>query len=201
MSPMRRSREERRRQIADATLKIVGQYGVQGTTVARVAAAVGMSGPALYKHFSGRAEMLEAAMDLLLERVVTWLDSSDNPDALERLRELGRDHAAGIATNYEGVVAPLFEFAASGPRSHLTEQMAARQRAAIQKFVDIIHEGQEQGSIRRDIDVPAVAWSLIGLSWVENFATLEGLGEFVGDGISERILDGILERIDARAEA
>jgi hypothetical protein len=46
--------------------------------------------------------------------------------------------------------------------------------------------------------VTAVAWSLIGLTWVENSATLEGLTEFVGDGISERLLEGILTRIDAR---
>ena len=194
-----RARGDRRLQIADAALRVVGEYGVQGATMARVATKVGISAPALYKHFSSRAEMLEAAMDLLLERVVSWLDSSTNPNALERLRELGYRHASSIATDYEGVVAPLFEFAASGPRSHLTEQMARRQRAALQKFVDIITEGQEQGTIRTDIDVPVVAWSLIGLTWIENFALLEGLNEFVADGTSARMLEWILGEIAAPA--
>ncbi|MCL5734056.1 MAG: TetR/AcrR family transcriptional regulator [Actinobacteria bacterium] len=198
---MAKPRGDRRQQIADATLKIVGEYGVQGTTMARVAQKVGISGPALYKHFANRAEMLEAAMDLLLERVVSWLDSSTNPNALERLRELGYRHASSMAANYEGVVAPLFEFAASGPRSHLTEQMARRQRAALQKFIDIIAEGQRQGTIRGDIDIEVAAWSLIGLTWVENFAMLEGLNEFIADGTSTRMLEGILATIATPAAA
>ena len=195
MVSVARPRGDRRQQIADATLRVVGGYGVQGTTMARVAAHVGISGPALYKHFSNRSEMLEAAMDLLLERVTAWLDSSTNPDALERLRELGLRHASSIATDYEGVVAPLFEFVASGPRSQLTEQMARRQRATLQKVVDIITEGQRQGTIRRDIDVQVAAWSLIGLTWMENFALLEGMTEFVTDGISAKMLNRVLGEI------
>ena len=197
---MRKTREERRAEIAAAALKIVGEYGVQGTTMARIADAVGISGPALYKHFTGRTEILEAAMDMLLVRVVSWLDSSRNPNALERLRELGTRHALTIAADYEGVVAPLFEFAAAGPRSQLTGQLAQRQRAALQRFVAIIEEGQAQGTIRRDIDVQVMAWSLMGLTWIENLATLEGMEEFVADGVSKRMLDRILAEIAAPDE-
>jgi AcrR family transcriptional regulator len=160
--------------------------------MARIADAVGISGPALYKHFANRAEILEAAMDLLLVRVISWLDSSRNPNALERLRELGTKHSSTIATDYEGVVAPLFEFAAAGPRSHLSGQLAQRQRAALQRFVAIIEEGQAQGTIRRDIDVEVAAWGLMGLTWIENLAALEGMEEFVTEGISTRMLERTL---------
>jgi AcrR family transcriptional regulator len=194
---MRKTREERRTEIAAAALGIVGEYGVQGATMARIADVVGISGPALYKHFSGRAEILEAAMDLLLVRVVSWLDSSKNPNALERLRELGHGHANTIAADYEGIVAPLFEFAAAGPRSHLSGQLARRQRAALGRFVAIVEEGQAQGTIRPDIDVQVTAWSLMGLTWIENLAALEGMEEFVTDGVSSRMLERILSEIAA----
>ncbi len=195
---MRKSREERRVEIAAAALKIVGEFGVEGATMARIANAVGISGPALYKHFTGRAEILEAAMDLLLLRVVSWLDSSKNPNALERLRELGRRHSSTIATDYEGVVAPLFEFAAAGPRSQLSGQLAQRQRAALQRFVAIIEEGQAQGTIRPDIDVEVTAWTLMGLTWIENLAVLEGMEEFITGGVSARMLERTLADIAAR---
>ncbi len=194
---MRKNREERRAEIAAAALRIVGEYGVEGATMARIADAVGISGPALYKHFSGRSEILEAAMDVLLVRVVSWLDSSKNPNALERLRELGTNHSSTIAMDYEGVVAPLFEFAAAGPRSHLSGQLAQRQRAALQRFVAIIDEGQGQGTIRPDIDVQVAAWSLMGLTWIENLAMLEGMHEFVKDGVSARMLERILSGLAA----
>ncbi len=185
-------------EIAAAALKTVGEFGVEGATTARIANAVGISGPALYKHFASRAEILEAAMDLLLVRVVSWLDSSKNPNALERLRELGRRHSSTIATDYEGVVAPLFEFAAAGPRSRLSGQLARRQRAALRRFVAIIEEGQAQGTIRPDIDVEVTAWTLMGLTWIENLATLEGMEEFITDGVSARMLERTLADIAAR---
>jgi AcrR family transcriptional regulator len=195
MVGMRKSTEQRRAEAAAAALKIVGEYGVQGATMARIAETVGISGPALYKHFSGRSEVLEAAMDLLLQRVIAWLDSAASPNALERLRELGTRHASTMASDYEGVVAPLFEFAAAGPRSHLSAQLALRQRAVLEKFAGIIREGQRQGSIREDTDVAVTAWRLMGLTWIENLAMLEGMDEFVRAGTSARMLEGILRDI------
>ncbi len=198
MAFMRKTSEERRQEIAAATLHIVGEFGVEGATMARIADAVGISGPALYKHYSGRTEILEGAMDLLLQRVVAWLDSSTNPNALERLRELGDTHAATMTTDREGVVAPLFEFAAAGHRSNLTSQMAERTRATLAKLTAIIEEGRDQGTIRADVDVRLVAWSFLGLTWVENLAGAEGMAEeFVGTGVSARMLDKILTDIAA----
>jgi TetR/AcrR family transcriptional regulator, fatty acid metabolism regulator protein len=199
MSHVRKTREERRVEIAEAALKIVGEYGVQGATMARIAEEVGISGPALYKHFDNRAEILDAALDQLQRRVSSWLDSATEPDALERLRQLDASHISTIAQDYEGVVAPLFEFIAASPRSDLKEQMSRRQRETLQKFIRIIEEGQRQGSIREDIDTVVVAWNLMGLTWMENVAMLEGVDEFITDGISSRILEGILADISTRA--
>jgi AcrR family transcriptional regulator len=201
MGPMRKSREERRVEIAEAALKVVGEYGVQGATMARIANEVGISGPALYKHFDSRAEILDAALDQLQRRVASWLDSSSNPDALERLREIDASHVSTVARDYEGVVAPFFEFVAASPRSDLKQQMGRRQRETLQKFVAIIEEGQRQGSIREDIDILVVAWNLMGLTWMENVAMLQGVDEFITDGISQRILEGILRDISTKARS
>jgi AcrR family transcriptional regulator len=195
MGKVRKSREERRIEIAEAALKVVGEHGVQGATMSRIADEVGISGPALYKHFDSRAEILGAALDQLQQRVTTWLESSTHPDALERLRQLDASHISTISRDYEGVVAPLFEFVAASPRSDLKEQMGRRQRETLQRFIAIIEDGQQQGGIRKDIDTLVVAWNLMGLTWMENVAMLEGVDEFITDGISGRILEGILRDI------
>lgn len=163
--------------------------------MSRIAEAIGISAPALYKHFGGRTDILEAAMDLLQTRVTSWLDSSASPDAIDRLRQLGARHISTIAADYEGVVAPLFEFVAASPRSDLKEQMGRRQRETLQRFINILEDGQRQGSVRNDIDTLVVAWSLMGLTWMENVAMLEGVDEFITDGISVRMLEGILKDI------
>ena len=91
-TPARRGRwakKERRAQVAAITLDVIAREGVHGASLARIAEAAGITAPSLYNHSSGRTEILEAASDSLLERVLTWIDSSTNPNMLERLREIG----------------------------------------------------------------------------------------------------------------
>ena len=38
----------------------------------------------------------------------------------------------------------------------------------------------------------------MGVTWMENVAMLEGVDEFISDGISTRMLDGILRGISTR---
>jgi len=62
-----------------------------------------------------------------------------------------------------------------------------------------VERGKEQGTIRGEVDSKVVAWSLMGVSWIENFAILEGLEEFVTDGTSATMLGWILSEISTSA--
>jgi hypothetical protein len=77
--------------------------------------------------------------------------------------------------------------------------MAKRRRAALGRFIEFVERGKEQGTICGEVDRKVVAWSLMALSWIENFAILEGLEEFVTDGTSATMLDWILDEIAAPA--
>ena len=168
----------------------------------RIAEAAGITAPSLYNHFSGRTEILEAASDLLLERVLAWIDSSSNPNMLERLREIGGSiHESRIGADQEWVITPLFELTAAARAEGLTEHMGRNQLAVLQRFVDIVEEGKRQGTIRADADPEVVGWSLMGLGWAKDFASLQGLDQFVDDGTADKILDNILTRIAAEPPA
>jgi AcrR family transcriptional regulator len=190
------TKEERRVQVAAVALEIVAHEGVRAATLGRIAEAAGIAAPSLYNHFSGRKEILEAALDLLLERVLAWLDSSTNPNMLERLRELaGSIHETRIGPDHEWVVTPLFELAAAARTEGLTERMRRNQLLVLQRFIDIVEEGKRQGTIREDADPRVVGWSLMGLDWAKDLALLEGLDEFITEGTADRILENVLERI------
>ena len=64
----------RRRQSATVTLQVIAKHGVRGATLRRTAEAAGISSPALYNHFFGRTELLLAACDILLDRLLVWVD-------------------------------------------------------------------------------------------------------------------------------
>ena len=200
-TPARRGRwtkKERRAQVAAVTLEIIAHEGVRAATLARIAEAAGIATPSLYNHFSGRTEILEAASDLLLERVLAWLDSSTNPNMLERLRELsGSIHERRILPDHDWVITPLFELTVAARAEGLTERMGRNQMVVLGRFVDIVEEGKKQGTIREDADAQVVGWSLMGLGWTKDFALLEGLDHFTRNGTAERILENVLDRIAA----
>ena len=142
--------------------------------------------------------MLEAACDILLDRVLGWVDSSTNPNMLERLREIaGELHDSKITGDEGWLIVPLFELSVAAHAEGLTERMSTNQLTVLQRFIDIVEEGKRQGSIRPDTDSEATGWSLMGLRWTKDFALLEGLSQFITRGTANRILNSILDTIAA----
>ena len=204
--PGRWTGNERRQQLAMITLRVIADYGVRGATVRRIAEMAGISSPALYNHFAGRTELLEAALDLLLDRVLEWVDSASNPNMLERLREMaGELHDARIMGDDGWLIVPLYELSASARAEGLTDRMSRNQLMVLQRFIDIVEEGKRQGTIRPDVDAEGVGWSLLGLRWTKNLALLEGLPQFITKGTAGKILntliDGIARQPDQTAGA
>ena len=204
-TPARRGRwtkKERRAQVAAVTLEIIAREGVHAATLVRIAEAAGIATPSLYNHFSGRKEILEAASELLLERVLAWLDSSSNPNMLERLRELGGSaHESRIVPDHEWVIMPLFELAVAARAEGMLELMGRNQMRVLQRFIEIVEEGKRQGSIREDADPRVVGWSLMGLGWTKDFALLEGLDQFISEGTADKILENVLNSIAVRPQS
>lgn len=198
--PGRWTGTERRHQLATVTLQVIAQHGVRGATLRRIAGAAGVSSPALYNHFTGRTELLEAACDILLDRLLAWVDSSSNPHMLERLREIaGELHNRNIMGDEGWLIVPLFELSAAARAEGLTERMSSNQLKVLQRFIDIVEEGKRQGTIRQDADSEAIGWSLMGLRRTKDFALLEGLGQFITSGTADRILNTLIDSIAAPA--
>ena len=53
---------ERRQQILDTAAELFAERGFHGVSVHDIGAACGISGPALYKHFTGKRELLAASL-------------------------------------------------------------------------------------------------------------------------------------------
>ena len=75
---------ERRQQILDVAAGLFAQRGFHGVSVGDIGKAVGVSGPALYKHFDSKdavlAEMLVAISERLLAEGQERVGHADGPD-------------------------------------------------------------------------------------------------------------------------
>jgi AcrR family transcriptional regulator len=79
-----------RERIANATRRLFDRHGLDGVSMRRVAQEVGVTAPAIYRHYRGRVELLEeitgAAFDILVRRLEKALDEPGTP--LERILRL-----------------------------------------------------------------------------------------------------------------
>lgn len=184
---------ERKAQIADSTLRLMARYGLQGTTVSRIAEEVGMEAPSLYAHFPSRQDMLLAAVDTLFQRVARHLSvGSESENALERLRALGETHATFITQEFDGFVMPIFEFMTAPRDSGLSDAVGQRQRQTLDTLAAYVEEGKRQGVIRENVDSRVAAYEMMLLFWAEDVTQLMAIDEFVSAGISKKILELLL---------
>ncbi|OFW57591.1 MAG: hypothetical protein A2133_03410 [Actinobacteria bacterium RBG_16_64_13] len=199
---VRKSQTERREEIIDATLKLLGEYGLEGTTVSRIAAAVGLTPGALYRHFESRTALINEANMVAGERAVNWIAASNEPDMLRRLEELGNTHAAWAKANLNTVVRPFFLEVAAPQQPDLGGQMTLPLYKSFQALSDLAEEGKRQGTIRPDVPSQDVVWAMFMFAWVEDIAVLMGAGQFVIDGTFARNLKRMLDsfRPDQAAE-
>ena len=185
----------RKRQIAEITVDIVAQRGVQATTTSQIAAAAGVTQSALYRHFVNRNAILLAALDVLYERIHAVIRWSQEGTVLERLQAIGRFHSEIVASERSTFVIPLFEFLAASPEAGLRQSLRAHQLQVIRELADLIEQGKGDGSIREGVDPEQSSWELHGVYWAEDVTYLMGLRHFITSGRSTTMLNHILDRI------
>ena len=189
---------QRKTQIIEATLRLIAEHGLAGTSMSRIADEVGISNAALYRHFASRDDIVIAAHDSLIQRVLAWLNSSSAPDALDRLRELGRTHADIFSRDIEGFNAPMFQFISWLPRDRVRDHVVSRRVEMLRWYADLVEEGKAQGSIRRDIETELIVAELFAWIWWEDLSYLEGLDTEATLAASADMFERLLARIDGR---
>lgn len=82
--------------IVTATREIVVKAGVDGVSLRRVAAALGVTAPALYAHVSDKRDLLKAVAEVEFEALIKRFEAVTDAEPLDRMRSYSRayiDHA------------------------------------------------------------------------------------------------------------
>jgi AcrR family transcriptional regulator len=195
---VRKTKAERQREIVDAAVQLIGKYGVQGTTVSRIAHAAGIARGALYHHFPNREAVLEAALDAWRERSSAWMVQAEEESVGTRLLSMGQAHSSWALSEYNTFVRPFFQLVASNRETALTRSIIEKQQEDFRYLVGIVEEGKQQGSIAEEVPSGDVAWSLLLHAWGEDIARLIGVEQFITEGTSQRILASLLDTYAAR---
>lgn len=153
-------REQKYRRIQRAAIEVFASKGYFGARMADVAAAAQVADGTLYLYFDGKEHLLMSIFDGVLSRFIERLDEEiatirDPKQKLSvmvrlHLETLGRDHALAHVLQIE--------------TRHSRRFMSLFTRGKLGEYLnrvrDIIEEGQEVGTFRRDIS-PGLATNLV----------------------------------------
>ncbi len=154
---------ERQVEIIDKSIDIIATKGIQGLTIKNLSKEIGISEPAIYRHFESKTDILLAILHNFQEM------SSFMNEAIKDIN----DTAIG---KIEFMFTKIIEIFAQEP-SHISvifsEEIFKNEIILKEKIVeimdlkektveDIILEGQNKGEIRTDIDNRTLALIVIG---------------------------------------
>ncbi|WP_419998077.1 TetR/AcrR family transcriptional regulator [Streptomyces boninensis] len=225
-SPRERYRDQTRAEIKEIAVRQLAAGGVEGVALLRIAKEIGMSGPALYRYFGSRDDLLTELIVDAYKSAAAAVQAADasagGRAALHALAAAMRDWAVAEPHLYlliQGTPVPGFHApdetvaharAALGP--HLPVFAKGRPRPAVEPLVD-----EFSGWLRDDAAVaawvgqwtglstedPAAAVALTGAitAWPQLHGTvsLEAAGQFTGMGHRPATL--LAAQVDMLADA
>ncbi|MCA1744328.1 MAG: TetR/AcrR family transcriptional regulator [Bacteroidales bacterium] len=81
---------ERQQQIIDSSIILIDRLGIQGFTIKNLAKEIGISEPAIYRHFDSKVDILSALLDSFKLKISNYhtlqAETSDSVTGEERLK-------------------------------------------------------------------------------------------------------------------
>jgi AcrR family transcriptional regulator len=186
---------DRRRTILDAAISVISRRGVRGLRVEEVAAEAGVAVSLLYYYFANRNGLVRATLEHANERAAATAAASGEPrrpgfatvegtllaelDASDEVRETSVVWGEVLAS-------AVFE-------PELREQLRAASDTWTAIVAERIRAGQEDGSVRPEVDPAASAERLTatvdGLSarWLAGLMTRERARQLLADAIASEL--------------
>jgi AcrR family transcriptional regulator len=154
----------RQEEIIDRTIELVRERGIGGLTTRKIAAHVGFTEAALFRHYPTKQALLLSLMDrledLLVEPIGTIaIDGSVN--AAERLERMVRHHTTVVRQFNSLPIILLAEASVSGD-----EALVGRMRSIFARYLSllegVVREGQERGEVSLALQPDCTAMLLLG---------------------------------------
>ena len=165
MVQKREHTEVRQQQIIDAAAILIFKYGSEHLTVKKIAAEVGISEAAIYRHFKSKKSILSFLLNHIEEVLLKDISPgtvANAPITLDIIGKIIRDHFSKIGMRKGISFQVIAEIISLGDRA-LNKQASGTIEKYISRLKELLTEGVRNGDVRDDIDLEASATLLFAL--------------------------------------
>jgi len=154
---------ERQIEITKVALELISEKGIQGLTIKNLAKRIGITEPAIYRHYDSKTDILIAVLELFKQNTKQLFEKELNNEgkAIDKIEHLFTKHFNSFSAT-PSLVSVIF-----------SEEIFRNEPVLISKIAEIIDkndkilttiivDGQKSGEIRSDIEANYLSTIIMG---------------------------------------
>jgi AcrR family transcriptional regulator len=154
---------DRQDEIVGTALRIISEDGIQELTMKKIAAVIGITEPALYRHFTSKFQILSAVVDTIAaaRSALSGTSTSGVRNAESDILGFFIGHAR-LFTREPAMTVILFSEDLFRNDKELSERVAAIMDDTRHRMQEALAVGVKTGMMRADLDLPMASLLLVG---------------------------------------
>ncbi len=154
---------ERQNEIIQTTIEIIANKGIQGFTLKNLSVEIGISEPAIYRHFKSKTDILFTMLKQFqnFKKQISENILSSKTNSLEKINMVFESLLNKFSEN-SSLVSVIFADEIFYNEIKLSNKIAEIRDMNNSLFVEIIGNGQQNNEIRKDIEVKYVVLMIMG---------------------------------------
>jgi len=153
---------QRQTQIIETSLEIIKQGGIQNLTVKEIAARIGISEQAIYRHFTSKLQILASIIRYFNSNLKNHLDHDlMSGSATERIRAVTDAHLDYLQS-HPAVAAVIFSEEIFQNESSLAQAVKNALQERLNTMAELIREGQKNGEFKTNYNAEELAYIFLG---------------------------------------
>ncbi len=153
----------RQKQIIQKSIQLIADKGIQGLTIKNISKSIGISEPAIYRHFENKNDIILG----IISTMQSAHDDNESESVIEANETIGKiksmflRHTNRFVKN-PSLTAIVFSEEIFNNNSILAIPIRALMKKNQSRLITLLEKGQASGDIRVDIDAEQISLMVIG---------------------------------------
>jgi AcrR family transcriptional regulator len=154
---------DRQKEIIDVSLELLSEYGIQGLTMKNLSKRIGISEPAIYRHFENKVDILSALLDYFRQNNESFFEKEvdESIPAPDKIVNILLNHFR-VFTDNPSLVTVIFAEELFRNETALSDKVFSIMEYNSSVLKIILNDGQAAGTIRQDIPAEHLIMMILG---------------------------------------